>query len=312
MTNQKNGASGLFSAARNRWKPARRSEEKGRQAPRERPAHDRPSKEERGLDREAARTLDRGLDRDRALEAEEEVEKPKLPKGPPGARPLNPCVAAFQALRLKALSFPGAYEDHAEGRTLVKLKNKNLVVALGREGGGLTMICKLPRTGVFSMQKMPFLTRAPHGLGSGGWMLARFERDAPVPLRDLLGFLEESREAAATPTLPKTPKTPAPQAAPQPGSPTAHAPREGKRSGPQPEPKTRQSKKRVPQRETAGGGASAPRKPKQAWGQPAHEPERKSREPRPGSEGRAAHPSKHALRGKPRGGGGRPPRGSTR
>ena len=304
MTNQKKGAGGLFSAARNRWKPARRSEEKGRQATRDRPSHDRPSKEERGLDREAARTLDRGLDRDRALDADEEAPKPKLPKGPPGARPLNPCVAAYQALRLKALSFSGAYEDHAQGRTLVKLKNKNLVVALGREGGGLTMICKLPRTGVFSMQKMPFLTRAPHGLGSGGWMLARFERDTPVPLRDLLGFLEESREAAASPLQPKAQKPPPAKAAHEPAEAPAKVPREEQPPGP------REARKSVSHRETKGPSAPGARPPKkQAWGQPAHEPERKGREPRPGSEGRAAHPAKHALRGKPRRGGGRPARG---
>ena len=294
MTNQKKGASGLFSAARNRWKPPKRSEEKGRQAPRQdRSPHDRLSKEERGLGRDSARALDRGLDSDRLAEEGEEVPKPRLPKGPPGARPLNPCVAAFTALRAKALSFPGAYEDHAQGRTLVKLKNKNLVVALGREGGGLTVICKLPRTGVFSMQKMPFLTRAPHGLGSGGWMLARFERDTPVPMRELMSFLEESREAAAIPPGVKPPKpagTPPPKAPPH--TPKPQAPREisrGDRGPPRP-PKH---------------GAPAAQKP--AWGQPR--PEGKNTAPKPGAGGRAPHANRHALRGKPRGGGGRPARG---
>jgi len=127
------------------------------------------------------------------------------PRLPPGARPLNSCVPAFQALRAQALKYPNSYEDHADGLTLVKLRNKNVIVALGREGGGLTVACKLPRTGLKVISTFSWATPAGYGMGRKGWVQARFSAGDKLPLRMLLGWLEESHQAAAAKVPPPPP-----------------------------------------------------------------------------------------------------------
>jgi hypothetical protein len=106
--------------------------------------------------------------------------------------PLNPCVAAHQALLNKALGYPDTYEDRVLGQTLVKLKNKSVVIALGREGGGLSLTCKLPRTGAAAAAKFSWANAAGHGLGRKGWVTARFTAQDKLPVRMLIGWVEES------------------------------------------------------------------------------------------------------------------------
>lgn len=184
MTNQRRGSAKLFSAARNLRSPegARKSKQVGRAKPR------------------------KGASRGVQVEAAPVAKKPERPKGPPGAQRLDACVPAFVALRKRALSFPGTYEDFALGETLVKLKNKNVVVALGRPGGGLTLSCRLPRSGTAAVEKFSFASPASHGLGKAGWVTAKFEPGDDVPLRMLLGWVEESHAAVAPPPRPSARK----------------------------------------------------------------------------------------------------------
>lgn len=196
MTNQKRGSGERYAAVRRKWRPARRkAAPKGDDASSGRPGGKtgRRGRDAAGRGRDAAEPS-------RAVPADEPAPpRPERPKGPPGAQPIDPCVAAFQALRLKALGYQGAYEDYADGRTLVKLKNKKVVVALGREAGGLTVTCRLLRSGASAVSKFSFASLAGSGLGKRGWVSARFERGAEVPLRMMLGWVEESHAGSSKP-----------------------------------------------------------------------------------------------------------------
>ena len=121
------------------------------------------------------------------------------PRVLPGAQRLNQCIPAFHALVKKALALPTAYEDHALGQTLIKLKNKSVVIGLGREGAGLQVTAKLPKTGVAVVSKFSWAEGAGHGLARKGWVTAKFGPADEVPLRLLLGWIDESHQASATP-----------------------------------------------------------------------------------------------------------------
>jgi hypothetical protein len=174
MTNQKRGASKLFKQVRERWKPPAGKGDGAR--PARAPSRPRPA---------------------RAAEAVVEVEAPPAPreKQLPGARPIDQCRAAFEALRQAALGQPGSYEQHLAGQTLIKLKNKSLVASISRDGGGLTLVCKLPRSGAGAVAKYSWASAVGRSAAQAGWVVARFERGAPVPLRLLLGWIEESAAA---------------------------------------------------------------------------------------------------------------------
>ncbi len=176
MTNQRRGSAKLFQASRNSRSPE--GARKGKQIGRAKPRNHQPTKKRPEPGDQASR-------------------KPERQKGLPGAQRLDPCVPAFQALRKRALAFPGTYEDYALGETLVKLKNKNVIVALGRAGGGLSISCRLPRSGVSAVAKFSFASLASHGLGKAGWVTAKFQPGDEVPLRMLLGWVDESHAAVA-------------------------------------------------------------------------------------------------------------------
>lgn len=222
MTNQKRGAAKVFHKVRKKWtgEPADPKKSDSAAKPRPRPFRGDSLREVHGPDGRGGRTFGprkgaqkgRGFDTRKAAQRDlpietrrpvidkrkksDEVPGEPQPRLPPGARPLNPCIPAFQALRLKALKHSGAYEDHLDGLTLVKLKNKHVIVALGREGGGLTVACKLPRSGLNVISKFSWAEPAGYGMGRKGWVQARFTAQDKVPLRMLLGWLEESYAAA--------------------------------------------------------------------------------------------------------------------
>ncbi len=221
MTNQKRGAAKLFYTAKKKWSGAGTGGAKERDGVPEGKGGSRKSTGRRGRGERVSRGDRSGGSRaeqarpargDRTREPRQErpgaireesaargraqsKEQPVAPRGPrplPGAMPLNPCVAAHQALLNKALAYPDTYEDRALGQTLVKLKNKNVVIALGREGGGLSLTCKLPRTGAAAAAKFSWASAAGHGLGRKGWVTARFTAQDKLPVRMLIGWVEES------------------------------------------------------------------------------------------------------------------------
>lgn len=100
-----------------------------------------------------------------------------------------------ETLKGEALGFPGAWEDHPWGDTVVKV-GKKIFVFLGEEGFSV----KLPE----SAEEALSLGAEPtgYGLGKAGWVSVRFQGDDdPVDL--YCDWIDESYRAVATKTLVK-------------------------------------------------------------------------------------------------------------
>jgi predicted DNA-binding protein (MmcQ/YjbR family) len=104
-----------------------------------------------------------------------------------------------QAAELKALAlaFPGAFEDHPWGDTVVKV-NKKIFVFLGSSGptDRLSLSVKLPDSSDEALT-MPFTSPTGYSLGRAGWVTARFEPGDSVPFDILCDWLEESYRTVA-------------------------------------------------------------------------------------------------------------------
>ena len=188
MTNQKKGAAKVFHAVRKKWKPEPQGEQAA--APQPPRGRDEPRSERRG---EAPKKTAR------AEEPEEKAEAGPRKKVLPGAQPLDLCLVAYRSLLAKALSNPGTYQQPLDGLTLVKLKNKSLIASLGRPEGGLILSCKVPVSGPAALAKFSWASPAGRTPEAEGWVVARFARGETVPLRMLLGWIEESYRAVAPP-----------------------------------------------------------------------------------------------------------------
>lgn len=227
MTNQKRGSAQLFHKARRKWDPTHGDDHPGGRPGKKKvdggsKFQGRPGKPDGRQGKQGGRPIRGATGRRQKPGLHERpetnvlvVEEPVRPKRPeperdergniipkprglPGAQRLNQCIPAFFALVKKALTYPTAYEDHALGQTLVKLKNKSVVIGLGREGGGLQITAKLPKTGVSVISKFSWAEGAGHGLARKGWITAKFGPADEVPLRMLIGWVDESYQASAS------------------------------------------------------------------------------------------------------------------
>ena len=104
--------------------------------------------------------------------------------------------AARKALLEKALSLPGAWEDHPWGETVVKV-GKKIFIFLGNGEGGFGCSVKLEHTSEAALTTFPWCAPTGYGLGKSGWVTAQFEgkQDVPVPL--LVEWMQESYAAVA-------------------------------------------------------------------------------------------------------------------
>ena len=103
-----------------------------------------------------------------------------------------------ERLRGEALGFPGAWEDHPWGDTVVKV-GKKIFVFLGEEGFSV----KLPESAEEALS-LPGAEPTGYGLGKAGWVSVRFgghDDDDPVDL--YCDWIDESYRAVATKTLVK-------------------------------------------------------------------------------------------------------------
>lgn len=117
---------------------------------------------------------------------------------PPGGAAQVPPTKARKAeatLRKFALAYPGAWEDHPWGETVVKVKKK-VFLFLGRPDGGLSLSVKLPESATIALS-LPFAAPTGYGLGKSGWVTARFEPRARPPVEVLERWIDESYRAVA-------------------------------------------------------------------------------------------------------------------
>ena len=139
--------------------------------------------------------------------------------------------AARSALMAKALSYPGAWEDHPWGESVVKV-GKKLFFTFGREEDGLSCTMKLEHTSEAALTTFPWCAPTGYGLGKSGWVTARFEpkQDVPVPL--LMEWMEESYRAVAPKRGLPPPGSPLPAKAPKPKAKTAKPKAKAKQAEP--------------------------------------------------------------------------------
>ena len=98
-------------------------------------------------------------------------------------------------LRKRALAYPEAYEELPWGHHAIKVKGKSFLF-LGSTGGALSLSAKLPSSAGVALA-LPFATPTEYGLGKSGWVTARFEPKASVPVALLETWIDESYRALA-------------------------------------------------------------------------------------------------------------------
>jgi predicted DNA-binding protein (MmcQ/YjbR family) len=102
----------------------------------------------------------------------------------------------MQALRARALAYPGAEEHFPWGERVVKVKEK-VFVFLGRdEGPEASLSVKLPASFEAAVS-LPGCEPTGYGLGKARWVTASFPRARPPPLALLSAWLDESYRAVA-------------------------------------------------------------------------------------------------------------------
>lgn len=114
---------------------------------------------------------------------------------------MNPTLRAMRKRLIDAaLAYPGAYEDHPWGETVVKVgKSKGKVFVfcgLDEAGDTLHLTAKLPNTGAMALG-LPFAKPTGYNLGKSGWVSASFTDPDEVPEPMLLEWIDESYRAVA-------------------------------------------------------------------------------------------------------------------
>ena len=107
--------------------------------------------------------------------------------------------ADAERLRTFALSFPETAESHPWGETAIKVKGKTFLFMRSYDAL-LSLSVKLPHSREFALDR-DFAQPTRYGLGSKGWVSAKFEgkgKKAEKPPVDLLeAWIEESYRAIA-------------------------------------------------------------------------------------------------------------------
>ncbi len=108
-----------------------------------------------------------------------------------------PPHAARDALRVFALTLPGAYEEYPWGQVVAKVRNKVFVFFDGHaDDPAFHFSVKLPHTGD-DVLTLPFARPAGYGLGKSGWVSFTFEAGEQPPLAMIEPWIVESYRAVA-------------------------------------------------------------------------------------------------------------------
>lgn len=100
-----------------------------------------------------------------------------------------------------ALSYPESTQEMPWGHPVVKVRGKSFVF-MSNEGEALSLSVKLPESNAAALM-LPFASPTGYGLGKSGWVSARFEPGAPVPVDMLCEWIDESFRAVAPKRLVK-------------------------------------------------------------------------------------------------------------
>ena len=110
-------------------------------------------------------------------------------------------MSELEALRARALDYPGAVEEFPWGERVIKVRGK-IFVFLNRGETGIAVTLKL-RASHGEAMSMPFVRPTGYNLGRAGWVTARFAPDEPVPEGMLTAWMDESYRLVAPKSLVK-------------------------------------------------------------------------------------------------------------
>jgi predicted DNA-binding protein (MmcQ/YjbR family) len=99
------------------------------------------------------------------------------------------------ALCKYASSYPEVREDAPWGHRAFKVKGKTFLFMVA-DADGLSLSTKLPESGPVALS-LPFAEPTHYGLGKSGWVSAKFDPKAKVPLDLLREWIDESYRAIA-------------------------------------------------------------------------------------------------------------------
>jgi predicted DNA-binding protein (MmcQ/YjbR family) len=94
-----------------------------------------------------------------------------------------------------AAGYPEVREDAPWGHRAFKVKGKTFLFLVA-DADGLSLSTKLPESGSMALT-LPFAEPTAYGLGKSGWVSARFDPKAKVPLDLLCEWIDESYRAIA-------------------------------------------------------------------------------------------------------------------
>jgi predicted DNA-binding protein (MmcQ/YjbR family) len=110
-------------------------------------------------------------------------------------------MSDLEILRARALEYPDAAEEFPWGDRVVKVGGK-IFVFLNHGDDGVTVTLKL-RASHGEAMTMPFIKPTGYNLGRAGWVTARFEPDAPLPVSMIGAWIDESYRLVAPKRLVK-------------------------------------------------------------------------------------------------------------
>lgn len=121
----------------------------------------------------------------------------------------NKLFALQDRLRLFAVAYPEAWEDHPRDHIAVKVRKKAFVLLSGEDlyDGWLSMTVKLPVSGEMVLG-LPYVEPAGYGLGKSGWVTMRLGPEDPVDRGMFESWIDQSYRAVAPKTIVKQLKPP--------------------------------------------------------------------------------------------------------
>ncbi|MDA0702296.1 MAG: MmcQ/YjbR family DNA-binding protein [Proteobacteria bacterium] len=117
-----------------------------------------------------------------------------------GDKQIRELVGDEAEIRAFAMSFPEATEDFPWGDRAIRVRGKVFVFMGGGGGDEFGLSVKLPRSREFALD-YPYTEPTGYGLGRHGWVSARFEAGAALPIDQLRAWITESFAAIAPKTL---------------------------------------------------------------------------------------------------------------
>jgi predicted DNA-binding protein (MmcQ/YjbR family) len=108
----------------------------------------------------------------------------------------------LRALRERGLRYPGAHLKSPWPGHLDLAVNDKTFAYLSVDGEPLKISCKLPSSSEVALL-LPFCSPTPYGLGKSGWVSARFDDGAEIPVEMLEAWIDESYRAQAPKKLVK-------------------------------------------------------------------------------------------------------------